>query len=47
MGHAHSSPFKSGVTYYLVFNNPGDWVHRGDQVAVLLGNARVENMSVR
>ena len=47
MSHAHTSPFKAGVTYYLVFNNPGDWVHRGDQVAVLLGNARVENVTVR
>ena len=47
MSHAHTSPFKAGVTYYLVFNNPGNWVHRGDKVAVLLGNARVENVTVR
>lgn len=47
MSHAHTAPFKAGVTYYLVFNNPGNWVHRGDKVAVLLGNARVENVTVR
>ena len=47
MSHAHTSPFKAGVTYYLVFNNPGNWVHSGDKVAVLLGNARVENVTVR
>jgi hypothetical protein len=47
MSHAHTAPFKTGVTYYLVFNNPGDWVHRGDKVAVLLGDARVENVTVR
>ena len=47
MSHAHTARFKAGVTYYLVFNNPGNWVHRGDKVAVLLGNARVENVTVR
>ena len=47
MSHAHTAPFKAGVTYYLVFNNPGNWVHRGDKVAVLLGDARVENVTVR
>jgi hypothetical protein len=47
MSHAHTSPFKAGVTYYLVFNNPGNWVHSGDKVAVLLGNARVEDVTVK
>jgi hypothetical protein len=47
MSHSHTGQFKAGVTYYLVFNNPGNWVHRGDRVAVLLGNARVENVTVR
>jgi hypothetical protein len=47
MSHAHTAPFKAGVTYYLVFNNPGNWVQRGGKVAVLLGNARVENVTVK
>ena len=47
MGHAHSDPFKAGVTYYYVFNDPVNWVHRGGQVTVLLGNAQVEHVVVR
>jgi hypothetical protein len=46
MNHAHSGPFKTGVTYYLVFNNPGNWVHRGGRVTVLLGDAQVEHVKV-
>jgi hypothetical protein len=46
MNHAHSGPFKTGVTYYLVFNNPGNWVHRGGTVTVLLGDAQVEHVKV-
>ncbi|MCU1657510.1 MAG: hypothetical protein JWO57_2166 [Pseudonocardiales bacterium] len=47
MSHSHSGPFKPGVTYYLIFNNPGNWVHRGGKVSVLLGNAQVEHVVVR
>jgi len=47
MGHSHTDPFKVGVTYYLVFDNPGNWVHRGGKVAVLLGNAQVEHVVVQ
>jgi hypothetical protein len=46
MGHAHTAPFKPGVTYYLVFENPGNLVHRGSDVSVLLGNAQVEHVVV-
>lgn len=46
MNHSHSGPYKAGVTYYLVFNNPGNWIHHGSQVSVLLGDARVEHVSV-
>jgi hypothetical protein len=46
MNHAHSGPYKAGITYYLVFNNPGNWVHRGGKVTVLLGNAQVEHVKV-
>jgi len=47
MSHSHAGPFKAGVTYYLVFNNPGNWVRHGSKVAVLLGNAQVEHVVVR
>jgi hypothetical protein len=47
MNHAHSGAFKAGVTYYLVFENPGNWVRRGSRVTVLLGNAQVEHVTVK
>jgi hypothetical protein len=47
MDHAHTGPHKAGETYYLVFNNPGNWVHHGSKVTVLLGNAQVEHVVVR
>ena len=46
MGHSHTAPFEPGVTYYLVFENPGNLVHRGSDVSVLLGNAQVEHVVV-
>ena len=47
MSHSHSGAYRTGVTYYLVFENPGNWVHRGGRVSVLLGNAQVEHVEVR
>ncbi|UQX88813.1 hypothetical protein M6D93_02140 [Jatrophihabitans telluris] len=47
MDHAHSGPYKQGVTYYYLFNDPGNWVHRGSRVTVLLGNAQVEHITVK
>jgi len=48
MNHAvHKGPLKAGVTYYLVFNNPGNLVRRGSMVTVLLGNAEVQHVVVR
>jgi hypothetical protein len=47
MGHSHSGPYKAAVTYYLVFENTGNWVHRGSRVTVLLGNAQVEHVVVQ
>jgi hypothetical protein len=47
MGHAHNAPYETGVTYYLVFNNPGNWIHRGARVSVLLGDAQVDHVLVR
>jgi hypothetical protein len=46
MNHAHTGDFRAGVTYYLVFTNPGNWVRRGAQVTVLLGDAQVEHVRV-
>ena len=46
MNHAHTGEMKLAVTYYLVFDNPGNWVRRGSKVTVLLGNAQVEHVVV-
>jgi hypothetical protein len=47
MDHSHHGPYKVGVKYYLVFNNLGNWVHRGSRVTVLLGDAQVEHVVVQ
>jgi hypothetical protein len=47
MNHAHSGSFHAGETYYFIFNNPRNWVHRGSKVTVLLGNTAVEHIVVR
>jgi hypothetical protein len=47
MGHAHEGALKPAVTYYLVFENTANWVHRGSKVTVLLGGAQVENVVVK
>ncbi len=46
MNHSHSGEYTPAVTYYLVFENSGNWVHRGSRVTVLLGNAQVEHVVV-
>jgi hypothetical protein len=46
MNHSHTGAYKTGVTYYLVFTNPGNWVHHGSRVSVMLGNAQVEHVLV-
>lgn len=47
MGHAQKGPFKAGLTYYLIFENPGNLIDRGSTVSVLLGNAQLEHIVVR
>lgn len=47
MGHEHHGTLKAGVSYYLVFTNPGNIVRRGDQVSVVLGDARLGHVPVR
>ena len=46
MGHAHQGQLKPAVSYYLVFENTGNWVRRGSEVTVLLGDAQVEHVVV-
>lgn len=47
MGHSHSGPFKTAVTYYLLFENDGNLVARGSRVTVLLGDVQVQHVVVR
>ena len=47
MGHAHSGKLKPAVSYYLIFENTGNWVHHGSEVTVLLGDAQVEHIVVK
>jgi hypothetical protein len=47
MGHSHGGPLKEAVTYYLIFENPGNLVQRGGLVTVLLGDAQVQHVIVR
>jgi hypothetical protein len=47
MGHSHHGRPKAGVTYYLVFENPGNFVKRGDRVSVVLGPARLQHVRVQ
>jgi hypothetical protein len=47
MNHAHRGVLKAGVTYYLLFYNPGNLVLRGDSVTVQLGEARQAHVPVR
>jgi hypothetical protein len=46
MNHSHTGEYQPAVTYYLVFENTGNWIHRGSKVTVLLGNAQVEHVVV-
>src|SRR5262249_38460426 len=47
MGHAHQGQLKPAVSHYLVFENTGNWVRRGGEVTVLLGDAQVEHVVVK
>jgi hypothetical protein len=47
MGHAHHGVLKAAVSYYLIFENTGDWVRHGSEVTVLLGDAQVEHVVVK
>ena len=47
MGHIHSNRPKVGLTYYLIFENPGSIVRHGGRVTVQLGDARLAHVPVR
>jgi len=47
MGHAHHGALKPAVSYYLIFENTGNWVRRGSEVTVLLGAAQLEHVVVK
>jgi hypothetical protein len=47
MGHIHNSRPKVGLTYYLIFENPGHVLRRGGRVTVELGNARLPHVPVQ
>jgi hypothetical protein len=47
MGHIHSGRPKVGLTYYLIYENPGHLLRRGERVTVQLGNARLAHVRVR
>jgi hypothetical protein len=47
MGHSHRGPLHAGERYFLLFENPGNLVHRGTRVTVVLGGARVQHVPVR
>jgi hypothetical protein len=47
MGHSHKGALHVGQTYYLIFENPGDFVHHGSRVTVELGGLRVRHVAVQ
>jgi hypothetical protein len=46
MGHLPHGAAKAGVTSFMLFVNPGNIVHRGDLVSVILGPARLTHVRV-
>ena len=47
MNHAHTGAFRQGQTYYLVFENPDNWIRPGSLVTVLLGAVEIRDQTVR
>lgn len=47
MAHMHHGRPKVGITYYLIFMNPGEVIRRGSRVSIQLGGARVEGVTVQ
>jgi hypothetical protein len=47
MDHMHHGRLKAGVTYPLLFLDPGGIVRRGDRLSVVLGAARLQHVRVQ
>lgn len=47
MQHAHKRDLHTAVTYYQLLMNPRGVVKRGSKVAVVIGDARLENVIVQ
>jgi hypothetical protein len=47
MGHVHTGAPKLGLTYFVIFINRGELVHRGSLVSVVLGRARLKHVRVQ
>jgi hypothetical protein len=47
MGHTMGGTPKVGITYYLIYNNPGSVVQKDSRVTVQLGNARLPHVRVQ
>jgi hypothetical protein len=47
MAHLHHGRPTVGITYYLLFLNPGNVIRRGSRVSIQLGGARVEGVTVQ
>jgi hypothetical protein len=46
MGHLPHGSAKAGLSAFMIFVNPGNIVHRGDLVSVILGPARLTHVRV-
>jgi hypothetical protein len=46
MGHLPHGAARAGLSSFMIFVNPGDIVHRGDLVSVILGPARLTHVRV-
>lgn len=47
MNHAHTGLYHQGETYYLVFENPDNWIRPGSEVTVLLGAVEARHITVQ
>jgi hypothetical protein len=47
MGHAHTTAFKQGISYFVLFENSGDLLRPGGRVTVQLGDARLTHVLVQ
>jgi hypothetical protein len=46
MGHAHSSDFRAGTSYFELLINPRGRLEQGSEVTLVFGEARLEHLRV-